>query len=87
MATFEERLGEAKTKLEELNKLKIQTETQLAEYEKQKAVIIADMKKLGFTPENIEAAIKQAEAALDKDLTALEKQLETANKALEALKE
>jgi len=87
VATFEERLGEAKTKLEELNKLKIQTETQLAEYEKQKAVIIADMKKLGFTPENIEAAIKQAEAALEKDLTALEKQLETANKALEALKE
>lgn len=85
MATFEERIGTLKKKLEELNTLKIKTETQLATYEENKNKIVEEMKALGFTPDTIEKAISDAEKALETDITKLEKDVTNISEELAKL--
>lgn len=64
------RIEAAKVRLNNLEKTKVATETQLEAAVKQRNEIIADMAKENVTPENIEGEIAKEEAAA---LEALEK--------------
>lgn len=70
--SFDERLKKAQEDLTTLKNLKIKVETQLEENEKQKAVIVEEMKKYNLTPENIQAKIATLEQEIEVEITSIE---------------
>jgi chromosome segregation ATPase len=69
---FELRLKAIESTIKELSNLKVKTETQLDEKKRIKAELIAEMSKLGTTPDNIEEEIETLKTNIEKEITELE---------------
>lgn len=83
---YEERIKLLKGKLEELNTLKVKTETQLEEAEKRRDEVIEEMKEHEVTPKTIEDHIKKLETKIEADLSALEESVEKIEDELDEAK-
>lgn len=70
--TIKERIEEAKRKLEAAEKAKTVAETQLESAQKQCNEVVEEMKKLGVTPDTIEAEITRLTEAVEEDLKTIE---------------
>lgn len=69
---FKERIEQAKTKLEAAQKAKTVAETQLEAAQRQCDEVVEEMRKLGVTPDTIEAEIIRLTEAVEKNLKAVE---------------
>lgn len=69
---FKERIEQAKTKLEAAQKAKTVAETQLEAAQRQCDEVVEEMRKLGVTPDTIEAEITRLTEAVEKNLKAVE---------------
>lgn len=69
---FKERIEQAKTKLEAAQKAKTVAETQLEAAQRQCDEVVEEMRKLGVTPDIIEAEITRLTEAVEKNLKAVE---------------
>lgn len=69
---FKERIEQAKTKLEAAQKAKTVAETQLEAAQRQCDEVVEEMKKLGVTPDTIEAEITRLTETVEKNLKAVE---------------
>lgn len=70
--TIKERIEEAKRKLEAAEKAKTVAETKLESAQKQCNEVAEEMKKLGVTPDTIEAEITRLTEAVEEDLKTVE---------------
>lgn len=70
--TVQERIAEAKRKLEAAEKAKTVAETQLEAAQKQCDEVIEEMKKLGVTPDTIEAEITRLTESVEENLKNVE---------------
>lgn len=70
--TVQERIAEAKRKLEAAEKAKTVAETQLEAAQKQCDEVVEEMKKLGVTPDTIEAEITRLAESVEENLKNVE---------------
>lgn len=70
--TTQERIAEAKKKLEAAEKAKTVAETQLEAAQKQCDEVVEEMKQLGVTPDTIEAEITRLAESVEENLKNVE---------------
>lgn len=73
--TTQERIEAAKQKLEAAEKAKTVAETQLEAAQKQCDEVVEEMKKLGVTPDTIEAEIAKLTEAVETNLKLVEENI------------
>ena len=71
----EEKLKSLKRKVEEVKSEKIRKEEQLKSLRQQRDDLVAQIKDLGYTPENLSTEIKKLEGSVDSQLSKIESKL------------